>query len=215
MDISDQVWTGFRSLHTRSMSAGLLDSYMNVALSSHILSLHTLALGILTPPFIGFGEIQGEGGNSIEELAMLDSLIQRALFTLLARGATASTTQHLIEVPLEASLATVIDAVIHAIDLVKVVYGDARVSSGASGVGLPPNPALQPLPGNAAQLLVQVLDSIGRADSVSPSDAMRILSHLTEIAQLRLGPAIVSQLSDWTNHLSYITLSAQQDSTLR
>lgn len=212
MDVSNQVWTGLRSLHIRSIPQELLNSYLNAALSSNILSLHTLALGILTPPFIGFGDPQTGEETSIEQLVMLDTLIQRALFTLLAKSTTAATPQHLIQVPGEALLATVIDAVIHAIDLVKAVYADTRVSNAASGVGLTPSTAaLSPLPGNAAQLLVQVLDSMGRADTVSPSDAVRILTHLNEIAQLRLGPAIVSQLSDWTNHLSYITLSAQHD----
>lgn len=210
-DVSNQIWSSLRTLFTRTISAELLESYLSQALSSDLLLLHTFALGVLAPPFIGFNDSETDNTGSIRQLALLNSLIRHVLLVFLQRGSASVVPKHLIEVPSEAPLALVIDAVVNAIALVRMVYADARLTPTGPDVALnSASAAVQDLPSNAAQLLVQVLDSLGQAEAVSSAEAARILSYLNEIAHLRLGSAIVGQLSNWTNHLSYIALNAQQ-----
>lgn len=147
---------------------------------------------MLTQPLIG------SSSPSLAELTALDALVQRILFPVLAQGSPA---EPLIRVPAEAPLSAVVRAVHNAIELVKLAFS------------LPPealvgdNPLSNTLPGSSAQLLVQILNCIERADALSSDDSLGLLEHLGDIAHFRLPAATVQQLSDWTNHLSYVTLN--------
>jgi hypothetical protein len=163
-----------------------------VALPSDLVPIHALVRGLLSQPLIG------SSSPSLAELTTLDALVQRILFPVLAQG---SPTPPLIRVPAEAPLSAVVQAVHNAIELVKVAFS------------LPPealvgdNPLSNTLPGNSAQLLVQTLNCIERADALSSDDSLGLLTHLGDIAHFQLPAATVQQLSDWTNQLSYVTLN--------
>lgn len=192
-EVADQVWIALRPLISTHPSEPNLAAYINVALPSNLVPIHALVQGLLSQPLIG------SSSPSLAELTILDALVQRILFPVLAPG---SPTRPLISVPEEASLFAVVQAVHNAIELVKVAFS------------LPPealagdNPLSNTLPGSSAQLLVQSLNCIGRADALSSDDSLGLLTHLGDIAHFQLPAATVQQLSDWTNQLSYVTLNS-------
>jgi len=192
-EVAEQVWAALRTLCSTHPSESTLAAYINVALPSDLVPIHALVRGLLNQPLIG------SSSPSLAELTTLDALVQRILFPVLTQGSPA---QPLIRVPAEASLSAVVQAAHNAIELVKVAFSlpaEALVGD---------NPLSNTLPGNGAQLLVQILNCIERADALSSDDSLGLLTHLGDIVHFPLPPATVQQLSDWTNHLSYVTLNS-------
>lgn len=186
---ADQIWSALRPLFTTHSSEAVLADYVIVALSSNLLPLHKLVLGLLTKPLVG------STAPSLAELIILDTLVQRALFTLLARGPPP---QRMIHVPTEASLQTVVECTHNAIDLVKIAFSLPPEAL----VGTPPLSST--LPGNAATLLVQVLNSIGRAEALTSADAGLLYTHINDIAHFQLPSTMSQELLGWSNSLSFV-----------
>lgn len=142
----------------------------------------------MTQPFVG------SSTSSLAELSLLDGLIQRVTFSLLSRGPPP---QALLQVPSEASLEDVINAVHSAIELVKMAFSVPPEAL------LGPNPLSGTLTNNSAQLLVNALNSINRVDTLSLNEATELLTHLADIEHFPLPATLIQQLAEWNSHISY------------
>lgn len=146
----------------------------------------------------------GASTSSRAEVSTLDALVRLVIASL---SSPERSSRVLLQVPHEATLEDVINAIHSAIELVKVAFSlPPEALFGAQ----PNTPSLQ---SNTTQLLVSALHSINRVDALSLNEATHLYSHLTDLAQFdfRSSPALLQQLSDWTNHISYHSARLQSD----